>query len=306
VTIPLHADAVFTGKPTSVAATTLTFSGVNWATNPSQFGATPANHILRVLSGQQAGRILHIVSNSSNSVTVSITDRTLQSTALNTSGFAVTSSDTVEIVPCDTLAGIFGDSTPSNPLLIVGGTSLFTADTVSIADPTSGKALSYFFNTSVNQWRRSGSTANFNSLPIYPDDALGVLRRTNRSASQLVLTGRVPSVSPIIKCPPGSGFFTTLGVPVDVRLRDLVLTAPWTKSNSLFTADTISLYNATQGRFYPYFQRTDNSWRASASSSAPDVSSTVIPAGSVIGTLERSTNLTGPNSFLRVPLPYTL
>lgn len=305
--IPLHENSVFTGKPSSVSSNTLTFSGVTWTTNPSQFGATPSNNILRVLSGQQAGRMLQVISNSSNSLTLSITDRTSQSTALDLPAFAVTPNDTIEIVPSDTLAGLFGDGTPANPLLFTGGTNPFTADTIGIVDRATGKTLSFFFHTTLNEWRRTGSSVSQNSFPIYPDDALGVARRQHRAAAQLVLTGRVPIVAPLFKAAPGASYLTSLGVPIDISLQSLNLAGAWSRGNSLFLADTIGIYSPAFDRFIAYFQRSsDGTWRASASTSAPDVSTTIIPAGSAFGILERSNSLAGAGSFNSFPLPYTL
>jgi uncharacterized protein (TIGR02597 family) len=307
--IPLHADPAFTGKPTAVTSTTMTFSGVNWTTSPKQFGATPATYIARVMSGQQAGRILQITDNTSTAITVSTTDRTLQTTDLTMSGFAVTSNDTVEIVPCDTLAGLFGDGTTNNPLLLAAGANTFVADTVSLQDRITGKTTAYFFNNSsgVNQWRRGTVAVNCNNIPIYPDDAILVLRRTNRAASQLVLTGRVPSVAPLLKSLPGGYNLGSLGLPVDLTVQNLNLSGGWTNGNNLFTADTLSLYNAASGKFVAYFKRsTDGTWRNSASASAADVSSTVIPAGAPVGILERTSTVSGAQSFNRVSLPYSL
>jgi len=312
--LPLHNDAAFTGKPTAVTADTITFTGVNWTTTPSQFGANPSTHIVRILTGQQAGRILKVISNTTNSLTVSILDGTLQSTALDYSGFAVTTSDLIEIVPADTLAGIFGDGTAENPLMNgwVGTTSAFTSDTVGMFDRKTGVSLGYFFyippgqTAAQGQWRRSGSTANANNTPIYPDDAVAVSRRTNRPAASLVLTGRVPTVSPLIKAFPGRSYLTTLGVPVDVPLANLTVSGAWTRSNFAFTADTFGVYDPTRRVFVGYFQRLDNSWRSSASSTAPDVSSAIIPAGSAVNVLERTSNQVGANSFNKLPLPYNL
>lgn len=306
ISIPLHADPVFTGKPTAVTANTLTFSGVNWTTSPKQFGANPATYVARVMSGLQAGRILQITDNTSNSITVSITDRTLQSTGLDYSGFAVTSNDTVEIVPADTLAGLFGDGTTGNPLLLVGNNSAFLADTVSLLDRVSGNWIGYFFHTTSGQWRKNGSTANANSTPVYPDDAILVVRRTNRSASQLVLTGRVPSVAPLIKAFGGRSYLTSLGLPVDMPLNSLSVSGAWTKNNSAFVADTFSIYNPATKLFVTYFQKADGTWRNSTSSSAPDVSNAVIPAGAAVNVLERTTTQVGANSFNKIALPYSL
>jgi len=312
--LPLHNDAAFTGKPTAVTADTITFTDVNWTTTPSQFGANPSTHIVRILTGQQAGRILKVISNTTNSLTVSILDGTLQSTALDYSGFAVTTSDLIEIVPADTLAGIFGDGTAENPLMTgwVGTTSAFTSDTISLFERKTGLSITYYFHIPQGQtaaqgtWRKTGTATSANLTPVYSDDAILVVRRTNRPATSLVLTGRVPTVSPLIKAFPSRSYLTTLGVPVDVSLNSLTISGAWTRNSSLFTSDTIAVYNPNMRVFVPYFQRTDNSWRSSASSTAPNVSSFVIPAGSTVNILERTSNQVGASSFNKFPLPYNL
>lgn len=310
VGIPLHDNPVFVGKPASVSATSLSFNGVDWTTSPSQFGAVPSRFVLRVLTGQQAGRILQIVSNTSGSITVSVTDRTTQSTDLNLAGFAITTSDSIEVVPVDTLASLFGDNTPQNPLLLTPGTSPFVADTVGFVDRQTGQTLAYFFNNApgVNQWRRSASVSSFNDLPVYPDDAILVLRRQNRSSSKLLITGRVPTVAPLLKAAPGRAYFTTLGVPVDVTLNNLVFSGAWSRGASLFTGDTIGLHQPSTNRVIAHYQRNDleGTWRGAASSLAPDVSSTVIPATSGIAILERSTTGVGAGSFNKFQLPYNV
>ena len=313
--LPLHNDATFTGQPTAVAPDTLTFSGVNWTTSPSQFGATPATFIARILTGQQAGRILQVVSNTSNSITVSITDRSPQSTALDYSGFSVTTSDSVEIVPADTLSGIFGDGSAENPLVtnFVGTVSAYTADTVSVFERSTGLAITYFFyipnggQASQGQWRRSNNGTNANLVPIYPDDCIMVLRRTNRLACQLVLPGRVPTVAPLIKAYPGRSYLTTLGVPVDVTLSGLSFSGAWTRNNSAYSADSISVYSQSLRVFVPYFQRSDNNtWRSSASTAALDVSTSKISADSAVNVLERPPTQVGAASFNKFSLPYSL
>ncbi len=304
LSFPLQADPTYAGKPSVVGTDTLTFAGVAWTTN--QFVSNPPSYVVRVLTGQQAGRTLQVTGNSADTLTVSVTDRSSQSTALNGSGFAITTSDSAELVPSDTLSSIFGDASVGNPLVFVGNTSVFTADTVGIFNRTSGKWETYYFSTTGGQgyWRTQAINTNRNSLPIYPDDAITVTRRTNRPDATITLTGRVPAVAPILKANPNASYATSLMVPVDTTLANLNLTGAFSTGTSVFTADTVSLLDATSGKFLSYYKRSDNTWRRE--SGTTDVSSTPITAGSVIYIRERATNLAGSNSFNLVPLPYTL
>ena len=61
---------------------------------------------------------------------------------------------------------------------LVGGSSATTADTVTIFDPTTGLASTYYYNTSVNQWRRG--TTDSSSVTIPDGAAIQVTRKANR------------------------------------------------------------------------------------------------------------------------------
>jgi len=63
---------------------------------------------------------------------------------------------------------------------LVGGSSATTADNVIIVDPSTGSANTYFYNTSVNQWRR-GSTDS-SSITIPDGAAVIISRKANRGA----------------------------------------------------------------------------------------------------------------------------
>lgn len=63
---------------------------------------------------------------------------------------------------------------------VVGGTSATTADNVIIVDPNTGAINTYFYNTSVNQWRR-GSTDS-SSVTIPDGAAVIISRKANRGA----------------------------------------------------------------------------------------------------------------------------
>src|ERR1043165_5307887 len=64
--VPVVDVSKFTGFATSVAATTITVSGVTCAAN--QFVTTP--HFVAIRTGRQAGRTLLVTANTTNTLTV--------------------------------------------------------------------------------------------------------------------------------------------------------------------------------------------------------------------------------------------
>ena len=246
-----------------------------------------------------------ITANTNNTLTVDTTDHSAQTTALDGTGFAVQANDTIQIVAGDTLASLLGDGSVNNPVQLVAGTSAFTADTVSIYNTALNRSDVYYFNTSRNAWSLFNTTANQNNLVIYPEMVLGVTRRPNRPAMSLVITGSVPEVSPLTKTVGGqaSAIYGSTRFPADMTLSALNIPG-WTQSNSLFTADTIGIWNQSLGRTDTYYQLPSGQWRKSGDSTT-DQSSLVITAGTGVTILKR-TAVSGASSFLAVAMPYTL
>jgi hypothetical protein len=63
---------------------------------------------------------------------------------------------------------------------VVGGTSAAAADTVTIYNPTTGVADSYFYHTSFNQWRKG--TTDSSNITIPDGAAVVITRKANRGA----------------------------------------------------------------------------------------------------------------------------
>jgi len=63
---------------------------------------------------------------------------------------------------------------------IAGGTSATTADNVTIYDPSTGVANTYFYHTSFNQWRKG--TTDSSSVTIPEGSAIVISRKANRGA----------------------------------------------------------------------------------------------------------------------------
>ena len=310
-TLPLANTPIRTSTPSAVGPDSLTFANVSWT--PDQYKTNPASYFVRIMSGAQEGRILKITGNTQNTLTVSTVDDTSTSTPLNTANFTVTTSDIVEFHQADTLASLFGDNisvngTIANPLAVIGASRAGSADTVTILDKATGASTAYWFNTSgaANQWRALTGTGIRNETPIFPDSAILLLRRkqqTARAAQPFTFTGVVSTARTLQKSVPTRGVPTSLNFPTDVTLASLQIGGGWTKANRAGSADTLSVFNPSNGKFDAYYQRTDNSWRLLTGTA--DVSSTVIPAGTVVLLLERTAG-SGLSGYFSIPLPYSL
>ncbi|MDD5261149.1 MAG: TIGR02597 family protein [Methylacidiphilales bacterium] len=304
ISFPLLNNPAYSGAVTALTSNTLTVAGTPWTAG--QFAAAGSPFFVKISSGLEAGRFLLVTANTANTLTVDVTDHSSQTTPLDGSGFAVQVNDRIEIIAGDTLASVLGDGSISNPVQLVGGTSAFTADAVSIYNPSLGRSFSYYFNTTRNAWNSGASgVVSQNGLILYPDMAIGITRRPNRPALVFQLQGRVPDVTPLTKTTGGStsAIYSSTRFPVDVTLASLNIPG-WTKSNSVFTADTIAVWDPSLGRWFSYFQRADNNqWRKSGDT-LTDQSNFVIPAGAGIQILKRST-VSGQSSFMAVSMPYT-
>jgi uncharacterized protein (TIGR02597 family) len=303
ISIPLTNPSVYTLPVASLTANTITFSGTPFPAGG--LAQTGSPFFARIATGSQAGRTILITANTTSAITVDSTDHSSQTTALDTSGWAVAVGDRIEIIVGDTLADLFGDGSLSKPLLFVGAAIAGQSDTVSIYNRTTAKFDTYYYNTTAGYWRSSTVNANANLTTVYPSNGLVITRRSGRSAVSLVVTGAVPSIPPLIKST-GSNVvvYVTTGYPIDLTLAQLNL-VNWTKAIIAGQADTLSVYNTSTSKFDTYFQRSDTSlWQKSGAGSA-DQSATVLPAGSVVAILRRA-SITAGASFSYTPLPYSL
>jgi len=76
---------------------------------------------------------------------------------------------------------------------VVGGTSATAADAVTIFDPTTGTGLSYFYNTSANQWRRG--TTDSSNVTIPEGAAVMITRKANRGAFEWYIPSPIATIN---------------------------------------------------------------------------------------------------------------
>lgn len=302
---PLATDPVYTGAVATVTSNTIMVGDTPPPWTANQLSSSP--YFVKMLSGLQTGRILQVTGNTTTTLTLDITDNSLQSVSLTATGFAVAAGDTFEVFPGDTLATLFGLNTAQSPLVLTAGTPA-TADSVGVYSPTAGRFLTYYFDSTLGYWKQIDVAGNANNAVVRPYAAFLITRRPSEPALSFVLTGRVAEVNRLIKVPGGNQvIYDSTGFAVDTPLSSLQLSnwlqAP-TTSPTVNNADTVSVWNSSANRLDTYFQLSDSTWRKVGGGSTNE-SSFVISAGESVCFLKRAA-VSGATSFLGSTLPYTL
>jgi hypothetical protein len=272
----LVAPTIFRGNATAVAASQLTVAGTPFTAGA--FTSTPC--WLRIVTGPQAGRLARITANTTNTISVDLTDGTSQSVALNASGLALTVGTTIEVVPADTLGSLFTD-------LVVAGNSLFTADTIGLWNGT--RWVSYYRSTTQNAWlgQLTGNLVQ-DDLVVAPHQAWVLTRRAGRPATTLVLPGTVPETRHVLRHAGAGTVMTTVAFPVAQTLADFAYAGPgtWVSHDSFASADTVALWNGTQ--WINYWRTSAGEWRRQGDASNTDHSALVIEPGQSVSVLRRA------------------
>jgi uncharacterized protein (TIGR02597 family) len=304
LSLPLTNTETYTGSVSAVTANSISVGDAPapFTTNLASPGAP---YFVKFLSGSQMGRVVMITANTSGSLTLDTTDNSIGSPVLLTmTGFGVQVGDTFEIFPGDTLASIFGAGTTASPLLLTGAASVGASDTVSLFTAVNAPAVVYYFNTTAGCWEQSGATGNANNMVIYPYSAFAITRQAANPTTALVLGGRVTPVAAKTKVVSNGTVFTSTHYATDVTLSQLQFGSNWVMGSSVATADTLSVWNAAEGHFDTYYQKTDSTWRKFPDE-VTDQSSFAITAGTVT-TIAKRDVVSGGATFLQSQLPYSL
>jgi hypothetical protein len=135
--------------------------------------------------------------------------------------------------------------------------------------------------------------------------ALRIRRRINEATVSLVLVGRVTEVPTVTKTTGNNSIvYVSTGYAENLTFSQLQFGSNWIKGTSATTANTIGVWDAATGVFDTYYQKPDSTWRKSTDANT-DQSNFVLTAGTAISILQRGT-VSGANSFLSTPLPYSL
>jgi hypothetical protein len=296
VGVPLLDLPVVTATVTAVTPNTVSVSDVEWT--PNEFIAGGAPHFAAIRTGPQAGRTLLVVGNTADTLTLDVGD-----TGLDAAGFAVSANtDSVELFQGDTLGSLFGSTADAGGFLssgLMGGATRNSADNVRIFNGSD--FVTYFFDTDAGNWVvAGGGSASQNSLILYPDDGMLVVRRG--PAGDLTFLGRVPSTRLLTKFPGGTTNVVAVRFPNTTTLGGLNFGAPgtWIAGSNASSADTVGLWNGT--KWEVYFKNLSNLW-IKANGNGSDQSGVVIAAGTAIRIVKRGT-ATGPEAFFGQALPF--
>ena len=304
VSLPLTNNVTYAGSVSAVFTNSISV-GDTPAPFTTSLATAVAPYFVKFLSGNEMGRTVLITANTTSSLTLDTTDNSSQTVNLTTSGFNVQVGDTFEIFPANTLTSLFGNNTTQNPLLLKGSRSVFSADTVSIYSSSLVSWQTYYFSTKTGYWVLNGSSVDANNLILYPYGAVTITRRSNEASTSFVVAGRVAEV-PILTKTTGSNavVYGSTGYPTGMTLSQLQLGSNWNRGTSVFTADTISVWDSSLGSFESYYQMPDSTWRESNNSSV-NQSSLVVPSGTCVAILQRET-VSGSKSYLSSVMPYSL
>ena len=303
ISAPMLASPAYNSTLTAAGTNTLTVALANWT--PGQFTQASAGlpYYAILTSGKEAGRYLLITSNTTTQLTVDLTDDSTQTTPLNTSGFAVSGTESFEIAAGATISSFFGATAgtafPGN------GTSFSATGGIGLWNPQLLAFDQYYFNTTASQWVKNGaSTAtNAGSVIIPPCATVAIYLPAGYAGGTLVNAGAPATVAPLLKLPGGNAVrYFGMCVPVDMTLSQVNLGSNWATGSSPFNADTLSIYSAAAGKWNTYYETTGATWMLSGTTGSQNA--TVIPAGSAVAFLKR-TAVSGSSSLLPVSLPYT-
>jgi len=126
LSVPFTADPFYRGVVSSVIAVTANTIAVDDSPAPwtaQQFvvpaggnsGTAAMPYFVKILSGNEMGRVLLITANTTNSLTLDTTDNnngaTVSLTTTTPTAFNIQAGDAFEIFPADTLASVFGEYT---------------------------------------------------------------------------------------------------------------------------------------------------------------------------------------------------
>lgn len=309
IAIPLTTDLPqdFEGAPsgtlTGVSDNVLTVTDAAWPPDALAQPSTP--YLLEITSGTQKGRHLLISANTADSITVHSEDPA--SGQLTSIG--ISEGDTFRIIPCDTLASIFGS--PSGQDSIAGGPTPDQADQVILQ--WNGQWKRYFYNTEQGFWADADSpTTDCSHTPIPHGTGL-IYNRLPASPLDLVLLGEVPRHDRPLLVPSTGQLFIAQPWPIETTLADLGMenTPGWVAGTGPRNADTILI-----SKRLPHIDQTKtfrnwttyyfdgNHWRETALG-RPISDGQIIDPGSSIQ-IQRTGMISGNPYSTQIIRPYNL
>ena len=285
------------GVITGLTANTITNSNAGWTAAQLSVPATP--YLLQITSGTAAGRTFLLSTNTANTATTVTLDpndsiKTPDLTALG----IVVGTDTYQIIPADTISGIFG--TPATTGVVGGAGSSANADLITVF--TSGWNV-YYYDTNANHWLRLAQPhTQGDNIVIRPDSGV-IFNRFGNTALTITVAGQVPSIArQALVANNGVTLFSN-SWPVDQTLTtsNIQNLPGWLSGASASVADTVVLFNSVTGWRIYYYNGTHWIWSGPTHAISDSIA---IPAGS-IGYITKQGTASG-YGVLTQALPYSL
>jgi uncharacterized protein (TIGR02597 family) len=275
VSLNMQRASAFQGTISSVALdggrSVLTITGASFTAN--QFSGTGNAHYVRLTSGAggNTGLVSEVAATSGNTITV--VDNINDAISSGTTTFSVT--------PYWTLATAFPQGGG-----LTGASAAASADTITIIPPTGG-ALTYFYSTSFNQWRRGNTDSSNVTIP--PGSGMQITRKQVGNVDIVVAGGvTLGPVEAIV----GAATSTTsrssfVANPFPLASKTLGASGLYTGDpttgvvggTAAASADNVTIFDPTTGQALTYFYSTSfNQWRRGNT----DSSNVTIPIGAAV------------------------
>jgi hypothetical protein len=237
------------------------------SSTPPAEGLTPGGkYYLEITSGPREGDRFEVDQALTAAATPGVLVIDLASTNTTFSGLTkdMLLGATASIRPHMTLAKIQAMFDPP----LVGNNNLSLADSLLVFNATS--AITYYLRADGVTWRKAGTTADFSSMVIPPDQ--GVMLQLRSGAKALTHQGVVRGNAFRINFKPGlqpsaTGFPASLSpVEFGAIANPVIPQAGWIGSNVQSQADGIMVFDQAKGSFTSYYLRSDGlTWRTSGS-----------------------------------------
>ncbi len=98
--------------------------------------------------------------------------------------------------------------------------------------------------------------------------------------------------------------YTSSHYATSIALSQLQFGSNWKTGATMATADTVSVWDSTTGKFNVFYQKPDMTWRMYPNTTT-DESSFQITAGTMTA-IEKREAVSGASSFLQSAMPYSL
>lgn len=276
ISLNMQRPAAFQGTISSVTLdgsgrSVLTISGASFTEN--QFNGIGNAHYVRLTAGADGNTGLVSEVAASSGSTITLVDNINDAISAGVTSFVVT--------PFWTLSTAF----PAGGGL-TGASAAASADTITIIPPTGG-ALTYFYSTSFNQWRRG--TTDSSNVVIPPGSGMQIIRKQVGNVD-IVIAGAV-TLGPVEAIIGGATTTTArnsfISNPFPLASKTLATSGLYTGNpntgvvggSAAASADTVTIFDPSTGQALSYFYSTSfNQWRRGTT----DSSNVTIPIGAAV------------------------